>query len=165
METLFFSINPNKQKLISGHLTQFWLVTLIALFIWYALYKLLSSQKIRRNKFKSWKTMPRKWAVLISGSIGLCIIGFVYVENWTHFFQIDVQQNNLHLHYFLPKRIVTITKGDIAELTPREKRSKTMHYRLIIKTKEGKEYTSSFIGSNLLEKNLEKIKETLMMKK
>lgn len=165
IETLYFSINPNNQNLISGHLVQFWFATFLGLFIWYALYKLLSNPPTRKNKFKHWKTIPRKWAFTIAGGIGLFIIAFAYNDNWSYFFQIDAQKNHLHLHYYLPKRTVTISIGNIEELTSKEDWRKAIYYRLIIKTKEGKEYSSSLMGSNLFKNNLNKLKQTLMTNK
>jgi hypothetical protein len=165
IETLYFSINPNNQNLISGHLVQFWFVTFLGLFIWYALYKLLSNPLTRKNRFKYLKTIPRKWAFTIAGGIGLLIIAFAYNDNWSYFFQIDVRKNNLHLHYYLPKRTVTISTENIKELTPKEDWRKAINYRLIIKTKEGKEYSSSIMGSNLFKNNLNKLKQALMTNK
>jgi len=92
------------------------------------------------------------------------IIGFIYIDNWSHFFQIDVHKSNLHLHYFLPERTVIISTENIGEFVTKEAWRKTKNYRLIIKTREGKKYTSSVIGSNLLQKNMKELKQTLMIK-
>jgi hypothetical protein len=165
METYYFSINPNHQNLISGHLVQFWFAAFLGLFIWYALYKLLSTPPTRKNKFKYWKTVPRKWAFTIAGSIGLFIIAFAYDDNWSYFFQMDVRKNNLHLHYYLPKRTVTISTRDIEELVPKKDWRKAIYYRLTIKTTGGEEYSSSLIGSNLFQENLTKLEQTLMINK
>jgi len=164
MKTLYFSINPNHQNLILGNLIQFLFVTLLGLFIWYALYKLLSTPRIRKKNFKYWKALPRKWAFFIGGFTGLLIIGFIYIDNWSYFFQIDVQKNNLHHHYFLPKRAVIISTENIIELVSKEEWRKTKNYRLIIKTKENKEYTSSLIGSIFLKKNMKELKHIIMIK-
>ena len=145
-----------------GHLFQFLLIILIALFIWYALYKLLSTSHTRRAKFTNWKTIPRKWAFFIGGCIGLLIIGYVYIDNWSYFFRIDIQGSNLKLHYFMPKRTITISSEHITELIAKKKWRKTMNYRLIIKTEEGKEYPSSLIGSNLFQKNMKELKQILI---
>lgn len=158
MQTIFFSINPNHQNLTSGHLVQFWFATFLGLFIWYALYKLLSTPPTRKNKFKYWRAIPRKWAFTIAGGIGLFIIAFAYNDNWSYFFKIDAQKNKLHLHYYFPERTVTISTENISELVPKDEWRKTKNFRLIIKTKDGKEFSSSLIGSNLLQKNLNKLK-------
>jgi hypothetical protein len=165
METYYFSINPNNQNLISGHLVQFWFATFLGLFIWYALYKLLSNPTTRKNRFNYWKKIHRKWAFPIAGSIGLFIIAFAYNDNWSYFFQIDVRKNNLHLHYYLPERTVIISAGNIEKLTPKEDWRKDVYYRLTIKTKEGKEYSSSLMGSSLFKDNLNKLKQTFMTNK
>lgn len=163
MKTLYFSINPNQQGLYMGHLFQFLFVTLIVLFIWYALYKLLSTSQTRRKKFKYWKTIPRKWAFFIGGCTGLLIIGYIYIDNWSYFFRIDIQENNLQLHYSMPKRTITISTENISELVAKKEWRKTPNYRLIIKTQEGKEYSSSLIGSNLFHKNMKELKQTLII--
>lgn len=163
MQTLYFSTNPNHQDLILGNLVQFFFIVFIALFIWYALYRLLSTPRFRKKKLKNWKVIPRKRAFFIAGSIGLFILGFAYIDNWSYFFQIDVQEDNLYLQYFLPKRTVTISTGNIGELIPKEEWRKTINYRLTIKTKEGKKYTSALIDSNLFQKNLRKLKQTLII--
>jgi len=62
----------------------------------------------------------------------------------------------------MPKRIVTIYSDDISELITQKTWRKTTNYRLIIKTKEGKEYISSIVGSNLFRKNMNELEQTLI---
>lgn len=161
MNTLYFSIDPNHQSPFLGHLFQFLFVTLIALFIWYALYKLLSTSQARREKFKYLKTIQQKWAFFIGGCTGLLIIGYIYIDNWSYFYRIDIQENNLQLHYYMPKRTIPISTEHIRELVTKEEWRKTKNYRLIIKTKEGKEYQSSLIDSNLFHNNMKELNQTL----
>jgi hypothetical protein len=63
----------------------------------------------------------------------------------------------LHLHYYFPEPTITISTELIRELTPKDEWRKTNNYCLIINTKDGKEYSSSPIGSNLLQKISEQI--------
>lgn len=163
MNTLYFSINPNDENLISGHLFQFLIVTVIALFIWYAVYKLLSSPQTRKKKFLYWKTIPKKWAFFIGGCAAVLIIEYIYIDNWSHFFLIEIYDDNLSLQYFMPERTVTISTQQISELLVKEEWRKTTNYRMIIKTWNGEEYSSSLIGSDLLQKNMNELKDTLQL--
>jgi hypothetical protein len=78
--------------------------------------------------------------------------------------QIDIQKNNLQLHYFLPQRNVTISKELIHDLVFQEEWHKTKNYRLTIKTKDGKEFTSSLVGPELFKKNIKELKQRLIIK-
>ncbi len=162
MEILYFSINSNHENIYIGHLFQFVFILLLSIFIWYVLYKLFSNKQTRKAKYKNLKTLPRKWAFIIGGCIGLLIIVYVYIDNWAYFFRIDTQGKNLELYYVMPKRIVTIYSDDISELITQKTWRKTTNYRLIIKTKEGKEYISSIVGSNLFRKNMNELEQTLI---
>lgn len=158
METLYFSINPNPHNLILGNLVQFWFVTILALFIGYVIYEGLSSLRIRKEKFKNLGIIPRKWALLVAGSVVLVIIGFVYVDNWSYFYRIDAQKNNVTLFYFFPQRRVILPMNDINEFLKKDVFRKTMNYRLIINTNDGNKYKSMLINSKLFYENLAKLR-------
>lgn len=161
LESLYFSINPDETNLIKGHLVQFWLIVIIGLVIWIGIYQLLSRTSSKKKKFRYWPSFSKSSSFLISSVIGLTICVYAYYLNWNDFFRLDLTDDGLQLFYYLPERTVYVKTDNIIDLYTETVKRKLINYRLIIKTGNGIQYTSSLMDAGPYEDNLDRLSKFL----
>lgn len=158
MVTLGFSLNDGA---ISGNLVQSLLLTFIAFVVWYSLYRLFSVLEKNKKLHSSRKPLIYKYSFMTSTFITMPFIWYVYCDNWSYFYSVDVDHKIIRLQYFLPEREAILYHSEIDELKVQSVWRKSTYYRLVVVNVEGKIYSSQLVDREKMVRNLSKLPEHL----
>ena len=86
-------------------------------------------------------TGVRLGSAAVGGLVGLMMFSAVYLSSLAGFYQMELRDNHLLLHYILPDRTVVLSREEMAEAV----RVPTFkgQWRLIVYTPSGQEYASA----------------------
>ena len=105
------------------------------------------------------KVLTRRDSFYMAIILTILIIGIAYDSNWTRFYQLNAQGENIYLSYFFPERIVLIKRTDIKQLKAANA-YKGLRY-LIILTSNEKKYRSANMYRIDFQKQFERLKNIL----
>lgn len=162
METLYFSINPDPETLLSGHLVYFALYSAIVIFIGFALAHLVRRWQ-RREAALLGRPPGRRWpGILLGAMVAGPILLYLYFDCWGHFFQVRLGDDRLTLDYFFPRRTVVLPADRVGHLAePSEFRKGGNQYRILITTTDGKTFSSQLCYRDTLQANRRRIEAFL----
>jgi putative copper export protein len=124
----------------SGSTFAFYFFLLLALFVGFAIYRLLLEPRLNKMLRPS---MPRVKALLIGAAIALLVFLGIYFSSLDGFYQLNIRANGeeIRLGYILPKRTLTLRRSEIAEV--RRVPSYKGRWQLILYTGTGAQFTSA----------------------
>jgi len=160
MEHLYFGVNPNPTHLIAGNLAQFYFLMVIGFIVGAAFYLGLTNPAFRTPAARSYRLLPPWQGIALGGGITLLIVGIAYAYNWTRFYQMDVQNDRLILHYFFPTRTVVVPRATLEHIEPALENLGRLEH-LVIHTKHGKSYRSAGMWPWTFETQFPHVKDVL----
>ncbi|MSO20404.1 MAG: hypothetical protein EXQ56_08050 [Acidobacteria bacterium] len=124
----------------SGMLFAFVFFLAFSLTIGYVVYSLLARPETRRAEFIRMGAVSRRASLVIAGSLSGGLFVLICWTMFTGFHRIDVEGEQLRLHYLIPPRTAIIRRD---ELTLLEKKfAYRMVWRLSVSTLGGETYES-----------------------
>jgi hypothetical protein len=128
---------------VSGSTFAFYFFLLFALFIGFAIYRLLLEPRVKRIFWPSTDTTPGLQAAAIGSGIALLIFLGIYFSSLDGFYRLEIQENGqeIHLEYILPRRTLILRQSEIAEV--RREASYKSRWQLVLYTPAGVQFTSA----------------------
>jgi len=129
---------------VSGATFAFYFFTAVSLFIGYAVYRLLRYAHDRKPAFRPW-AVAKPWQASLTGVfVSILIFLTVYFSSLNGFYRMDLEGDEVRLHYILPQRALVLRRAEIAEVT-RAPSYKGL-WRMVIYTQNGVKFESARDG-------------------
>ena len=124
----------------SGSTFAFYFFLLLALFIGFAIYRLLLEPRLNRMLPSS---MPKLQAFAIGAGAALLVFLGIYFSSLDGFYRLDVGKNGqeICLDYILPKRALILRQSEITEV--RRVPGYKGRWQLVLYTPTGAQFTSA----------------------
>ena len=117
-----------------GYTVYYLFLCSIGLLISAAAFLLLNRPHLRRDGYHRWGKVSRPVALAIAISIFVPFVAYAQAECGGHFFGVSKTHDTLVLHYYFPKRTVTIPAAESTSISVTSEIRKGIHYRLVIQT-------------------------------
>jgi len=113
IRTFHFSVNPTPDGLLKASELHFWVHVIIGVGVAIVIYAVCTRTRARRPEFRALGKIPGCIALPIALFVAAIVIGLAYSSNWLAFYQMDVTEGKLVLHYFYPHRTVELDPDKI----------------------------------------------------
>ena len=122
---------------VPGSTFAFYFFLLIALFMGFAIYRLLVEPRLAKI---TQQAIPRLLALAIGAGFALLVFLGIYLSSLDGFYRMEIGQQ-VRLDYILPRRTIFLNRGEIAEV--RRVPSYKGRWRLVLYTPSGAQFTSA----------------------
>lgn len=139
---------------LAGSVTTFWLLAGAAVVIGIVVWLLCSYPTKTIPAFRTWRVF-RLLGLAVAVSSAFIIVCLAYLSLWTVFYRVEVEQDELLVRYFMPKRTARIPRTAVEEIKLSETGDEC---RLVIRTRTGRVYRSAAVSRVTYEQHIEVLK-------
>lgn len=144
MEEQIFRADP------AGHVVYWVFLVAISLALGGVVCFLLRRPDLRRVGFKGGRAFSRLTSVLAGLAVALPVAGYAHHDCWSRFYGITRTEQGLRLHFLFPARTVDTGRGIAVETVP-EARKGRLNHRIVVRTRDGREYLSALVHREAAE--------------